>query len=55
MWKEAPEGECYIADGSGGNINGDGFPLSLRGEETMTLPWTLSNYMKISGAMFQTI
>ena len=52
VWNEAPEGECYLADGSGGKINGDDFPLSLRGEETMTLPWTLSNYMKISGAMF---
>ena len=52
VWKEAPEGECYLADGSRSKISGNDFPLSLRGGEAMTPPWTLSNYMKLLGAAF---
>ena len=52
MWKEAPEGECYLADGSGSKICGQEFPLSLREGDATTLPWTLSNYMKISGNVY---
>ena len=54
MWEEAPEGMCYLADGSGSKISGDDFPLSLREGDggPMTIPWTLSNYIKMSGASY---
>lgn len=50
VWKDAAEGECYLADGSGSKIEGNDFSVSLRDGNVMSLLWTLCNYMKLSGA-----
>lgn len=41
-----------MADGSGAKITGNDFTLTLQDGNTMTIPWTLSNYMKMSGQSF---
>ena len=52
VWKDAPEGDCFIADGSGSRIGGRDFPLTRKDGPSTTLPWTLSNYIKLSGATY---
>ena len=48
MWKEAPEGQCYLADGSGFKITGEDYKVTLKGQVT-SVPWTLTTYMDASG------
>ena len=40
MWNDAPEGQCFLADGSGHKITGDDFETDINGEDTM-VPWTI--------------
>lgn len=48
MWSDAPEGQCFLADGSGHKITGDDFEVNMHEEDTV-VPWTLNNYMVASG------
>ena len=46
--KEAPEGQCYLADGSGYRIAGEDYEVTINGQLT-SVPWTLTTYMEASG------
>lgn len=46
------EYKYYMADGTGTAIGSNSFSIDLEDKTKTVLPWTLSNYLKVSGVKY---
>ena len=48
VWKGTSKSNFFLADGTGSSIYCENFTLDMPDGSTETLPWTLSNYLRVS-------
>ena len=52
VWAKKSRGDFFLADGTGSSISCESFTLDLPDGTSEVLPWTMSNYLHVSGIRY---